>query len=100
MHGRHLGRLEYDVVMVELMKEGADEGSELVMVTSRGCQAEKGKTAADPIKVFISYWAGSRQMDSNHVAAGIRKNEGRVDQEGVFPRFDSRSNGQWDQVLA
>ena len=55
MHGRQLGRLKYDVVMVELMKERVVKGSELVTVTSRGCQAEEGRTAANPIKVFSPY---------------------------------------------
>ena len=70
--GRQLGRLKYDVAMVELIKEGVVEGIELVTVTLRGCQAEEEMTAANPIKVFSSCWAGSRQVGSNHVAAGIR----------------------------
>ena len=33
MHGPELGRLEYDVVMVELMREGVVERTDLVTVT-------------------------------------------------------------------
>ena len=55
MHGRQLGRLKYDVVIVKSMKEGVVEGSELITVTSRGCQAEKGRTASNPIKVLSLY---------------------------------------------
>lgn len=60
MHGRQLGRLKYDVVMVELMKEGVVEEPDHVTVTSRGCQAEVGRMAADPFRFFIPYWARSR----------------------------------------
>ena len=57
MHGHELGRLKYDVVMVELMREGVVEGSDRVTVTSRGCQAELGRTTANPFKFFFLYWA-------------------------------------------
>ena len=48
-------RLKYHVVMVEVIKEWVVEEPDVVTVTSRGCQAESGRTAADPFNSFLSY---------------------------------------------